>query len=92
MPAAHAARSQDLDDFKPDLAAYNKQREAALQSDALVAAASGSELMTTDNTGLYRDANSFVYADHKPTEDQIDRVIGKLNAECVPSPPLSSPF
>ncbi|GAA5927043.1 hypothetical protein JCM10213_005564 [Rhodosporidiobolus nylandii] len=72
---------KDLDDFKPDLAAYNKQREAALQSSALVAAASGSELTTTDNTGLYRDANSFVYADHKPTEDQIDRVIGKLNAD-----------
>ena len=32
---------------------------------------------------MYRDANSFVYADHKPTEDQIDRVIGKLNSECV---------
>ncbi|GAA5978801.1 hypothetical protein JCM11641_003568, partial [Rhodosporidiobolus odoratus] len=74
---------KDLDDFKPDLAAYNAQRTATLQSNALVAAASGSstELVTTDNTGLYRDANSFVYADHKPTDDQIDRVIGKLNSD-----------
>ncbi|GAA5888207.1 hypothetical protein JCM6882_000320 [Rhodosporidiobolus microsporus] len=73
---------KDLDDFKPDLAAYNKQREAAQQSDALVASATGGELVpSTSNTGLYRDANSFVYADHKPTEDQIDRVIGKLNSD-----------
>ncbi|GAA5862148.1 hypothetical protein JCM8547_007756 [Rhodosporidiobolus lusitaniae] len=71
---------KDLDDFKPDLAAYNKQRDAAAASDALVASSSGGAL-TTDNTGLYRDANSFVYADHKPTEDQIDRVIGKLNQD-----------
>ena len=32
---------------------------------------------------LYRDANSFIYADHKPNEDQIDRVVKKLNEECV---------
>lgn len=75
---------QDLDDFKPDLASYAAQRAAAEQSDALVASASGGALIATNNSGLYRDANSFVYADHKPTEDQIDRVIGKLNTECVP--------
>lgn len=77
---------QDLDDFKPDLATYNKQREATLQSDALVAAATGGELgpVLHDN-GLYRDANSFVYADHKPTDDQVDRMISKLNSEYVHS-------
>lgn len=32
---------------------------------------------------LYRDANSLLYADNKPTEEAIDRVIGKLNAEYV---------
>ncbi|KAL7340250.1 SYF2 splicing factor-domain-containing protein [Rhodotorula toruloides] len=73
---------KDLDDFKPDLAAYNKQREAVTQTDALVASASGGEVgPVLDNTGLYRDANSFVYADHKPTDEQIDRVIGKLNSD-----------
>ncbi|KWU46518.1 mRNA splicing factor SYF2, partial [Rhodotorula sp. JG-1b] len=73
---------KDLDDFKPDLATYNKQREATLQSDALVAAATGGELgpVLHDN-GLYRDANSFVYADHKPTDDQVDRMISKLNSD-----------
>lgn len=30
---------------------------------------------------LYRDANSFVYADHKPSDDAIDRVVGKLNLD-----------
>ena len=32
---------------------------------------------------LYRDANTLLYADNKPSEDAIDRVIGKLNIEYV---------
>ena len=32
---------------------------------------------------LYRDANSLLYADSKPSEDAIDRVIGKINREYV---------
>lgn len=32
---------------------------------------------------LYRDANSLLYADNKPTEDAIDRVVGKINQEYV---------
>ncbi|KAH9929069.1 SYF2-domain-containing protein [Epithele typhae] len=30
---------------------------------------------------LYRDANSLLYADNKPSEDAIDRVIGKINKD-----------
>jgi pre-mRNA-splicing factor SYF2 len=30
---------------------------------------------------LYRDANSLLYADNKPSEEAIDRVVGKLNRE-----------
>ncbi|GAA5931530.1 Syf2p [Sporobolomyces koalae] len=84
---------KDLDDFKPDLAAYNAQKAAASgssesSSQALQvlatsgdAASSGTVGEHLAGQGLYRDANSFVYADHKPTEDQIDRVIGKLNSD-----------
>ena len=32
---------------------------------------------------LYRDANTLLYADNKPSEDAIDRVIGKINRERV---------
>ena len=32
---------------------------------------------------LYRDANSLIYADNKPSEDAIDRVISKINREYV---------
>lgn len=32
---------------------------------------------------LYRDANSLLYADNKPTDEAIDRVIGKINQEYV---------
>lgn len=37
---------------------------------------------------LYRDANSLLYADNKPDEEAIDRVVHKLNIECVPSFPV----
>jgi hypothetical protein len=32
---------------------------------------------------LYRDANTLIYGDNKPSEDAIDRVVGKINKECV---------
>jgi hypothetical protein len=32
---------------------------------------------------LYRDANSLLYADNKPSDEAIDRVIGKINHEYV---------
>ena len=37
--------------------------------------------MAADN--FYRDANTLLYADNKPTEDAIDRVVGKINREQV---------
>ncbi|KAK4058679.1 Pre-mRNA-splicing factor SYF2 [Microbotryomycetes sp. JL221] len=71
---------KDMDAFKPDLASYNKQREAAEASTALVGGSDGT-LVAGSTSGLYRDANSFVYADHKPSEDAIDRVIHKINTD-----------
>jgi len=43
--------------------------------------------------GLYRDANSLLYADNKPSDEAIDRVIGQINQEyvffeCIPCSPL----
>jgi pre-mRNA-splicing factor SYF2 len=32
---------------------------------------------------LYRDANSLLYADNKPSEEAIDRVVSKMNQEYV---------
>lgn len=32
---------------------------------------------------LYRDANTLLYADNKPTEDAIDKVVEKMNKEYV---------
>lgn len=32
---------------------------------------------------LYRDASTLVYGDDKPSEDAIDRVVGKINREYV---------
>lgn len=83
---------KDIDALKPDLKAYNAQREEAMAGSSSSQAA----LLTGDPSAaeedmalvkaanseiLYRDANSFVYADHKPSEDAIDRVVHKINMD-----------
>lgn len=98
---AHAARrkyKKDLDHLKPDLDAYNAQKEAAFglaagtltngnSSSAAglaslqVATVSHQQQLAAEN--LYRDANSLLYADSKPSEEAIDRVVSKLNLEYV---------
>jgi pre-mRNA-splicing factor SYF2 len=30
---------------------------------------------------LYRDANTLIYGDNKPSEDAIDKLVGKINRE-----------
>ncbi|KAH9064532.1 mRNA splicing factor SYF2 [Lactarius vividus] len=51
------------------------------------AQASGSQLVPTAHQqqlaseSLYRDANSLLYADNKPSDEAIDRVIGKINQD-----------
>ncbi|KAF8351917.1 SYF2-domain-containing protein [Amanita rubescens] len=92
----HAARrryKKDLDLIKPDLEAYNKQKEAALglAPGALKnfdpTQASSMQAMTVTEhqrlaaENLYRDANSLIYGDNKPSEDAIDRVVSKINRD-----------
>ncbi|GLB39801.1 putative SYF2 splicing factor [Lyophyllum shimeji] len=92
---AHAARrryKKDLDHIKPDLVAYNKQKEMAmgLAPGTLVTfdpAAGSSQLVPTSQeqqlaaANLYRDANTLIYGDNKPSEDAIDRVVSKINQD-----------
>ena len=47
-----------------------------------------SEEQRIAHENLYRDANTLIYGDSNPTEDAIDRVVGKINQEyafCIPS-------
>ncbi|KAJ1309944.1 hypothetical protein OPQ81_006703 [Rhizoctonia solani] len=81
---AHAARrkyKKDLDLIKPDLAAYQAQKEAAMgQGSAIQTFSSGSSSnAVTASENLYRDANTLLYGDNKPSEEAIDRVVSKLN-------------
>jgi pre-mRNA-splicing factor SYF2 len=96
---AHAARrkyKKDLDHLKPDLDAYNEQKEAALGyapgtltnrttplDNVQTVTVSHQQQLAAEN--LYRDANSLLYADNKPSEEAIDRVVSKLNLEYVHS-------
>lgn len=94
---AHAARrryKKDLDLIKPDLVAYNKQKAIAMGQvpgnlvgfsptggSSEIAITSEQQRMAAEN--LYRDANTLIYGDSKPSEDAIDRVVSKINKECV---------
>ncbi|KAI0267308.1 SYF2-domain-containing protein [Gloeopeniophorella convolvens] len=104
---SHAARrkyKKDVDTIKPDLEAYNRQKEIAMGLAPGTLSQSGSsspfsltgfdpsqgsssQLVPTSHEqqqaadSLYRDANSLLYADNKPSEDAIDRVIGKINQD-----------
>ncbi|KAA1471919.1 SYF2-domain-containing protein [Dentipellis sp. KUC8613] len=103
---AHAARrryKKDLDQLKPNMADYNRQKEIALGLAPGTLAKSGassssSSITNFDPSGglqvaptthqqrlaadsLYRDANSLLYADSKPSEDAIDRVVAKINQD-----------
>ncbi|KAJ8508512.1 hypothetical protein ONZ45_g9223 [Pleurotus djamor] len=93
---AHAARrryKKDLDHLKPDLEAYNKQKAVAMglapgnnlltgfdptQGSSLVPTSQQQQLAAEN---LYRDANTLIYGDSKPSEDAIDRVVSKLNKD-----------
>lgn len=65
---------KDVDSLKPDLKAYEERKAATVGSSSTALAASAD---------LYRDANSLIYADSKPSEDAIDRVVAKINLEYV---------
>ncbi|KIY49738.1 mRNA splicing factor SYF2 [Fistulina hepatica ATCC 64428] len=65
---AHAARrryKKDLDVLKPDLRAYDQLKEEATNS--LISLA-----------GEPSASNTLIYGDHKPSEEAIDRVVGKV--------------
>ncbi|KAK9893402.1 SYF2-domain-containing protein [Cystobasidium minutum MCA 4210] len=83
---------RDMDAFKPDLKAYNAQKAAALGIEYVEAEAAGDliphaststgmQVAPGSDTAQYQDANAFAYADHKPSDDAIDRVVGKLNMD-----------
>ncbi|KNZ50269.1 hypothetical protein VP01_4514g1 [Puccinia sorghi] len=77
---------KDIDSLKPDLASYNKQRAAAAgsgasSSSALISGSSTSVIQRAAAENLYRNMDSLVYADHRPTEEAVDRVVGKLNLD-----------
>uniref|UniRef100_D8Q7U5 Pre-mRNA-splicing factor SYF2 n=1 Tax=Schizophyllum commune (strain H4-8 / FGSC 9210) TaxID=578458 RepID=D8Q7U5_SCHCM len=91
--ASRRKYKKDLDLIKPDLTAYEEQKAQALasgsSSSALVRRDDGGEVRygvvpaaNEAHDALYRTANTLLYGDHKPSEEAIDRVVGKVNREC----------
>ncbi|KAF8153141.1 SYF2-domain-containing protein [Crassisporium funariophilum] len=91
---AHAARrryKKDLDLIKPDMAAYNQQKAIAMGTSGNLTGfnptAGSSQMIVTSqeqklaSENLYRDANTLIYGDSKPSEDAIDRVVSKINQD-----------
>ncbi|PWN50927.1 SYF2-domain-containing protein [Violaceomyces palustris] len=89
--AAERSYRRQIKSLKPDLAAYNAQRDqlnggskvagASTSSQALTRKGSGSRGQVVKQEDLYRDANTLSYGDHKPSEQAIDKLIGHLNVE-----------
>ncbi|PFH50831.1 hypothetical protein AMATHDRAFT_60296 [Amanita thiersii Skay4041] len=89
--AARRRYKKDLDLIKPDLEAYNKQKEAALglapgtlttfDPSSSMQAMTVTEQQRLASESLYRDANTLVYGDNKPSEDAIDRMVSKINKD-----------
>ncbi|ESK82785.1 syf2 splicing factor family protein [Moniliophthora roreri MCA 2997] len=73
--ASHRKYKKDLDMVKPDLAAYQQQKDLALG----VLPTSHEQQLAAEN--LYRDANTLMYGDSKPSEEAIDRVVSKINKD-----------
>jgi len=81
---------KDLDHLKPDLEAYNRQKEIALglAPGALTKAGEGSSAVVPTSQeqrlaaeNLYRNANTLIYGDNKPSEEAIDKVVSKINQD-----------
>ncbi|KAF9653698.1 mRNA splicing factor SYF2 [Thelephora ganbajun] len=81
---------KDLDHLKPDLEAYNRQKEIALglAAGTLSKTGEGSSAVTPTSQEqqlaaekLYRNANTLIYGDNKPSEEAIDKVVSKINQD-----------
>ncbi|ORX35313.1 SYF2 splicing factor-domain-containing protein [Kockovaella imperatae] len=89
---AHKRYDKNIRTTKIDLVAYERQKEAALglapgtlvpagaTASSLKASSSSSRGLTAAED-LYRGADTLAYGDSKPSEDAIDRVVGKINSD-----------
>ena len=85
---------KDLDHLRLDLEAYNRQKETALglaagtltkTGEGSSAAVPTSQEQRVAAENLYRNANTLIYGDNKPSEEAIDKVVSKINQEWVHS-------
>lgn len=72
---------KQINELKPDLAAYNEQKAAAIASSSLIKAEDGQIVSVDTESSFYRDANSLQYAsvDNQPSREAIDRVVTDVN-------------
>ncbi|KAK8861720.1 hypothetical protein IAR55_002543 [Kwoniella newhampshirensis] len=89
--AAHKLYNRNIRSTKADLMAYERQKEAALglaPGTLVPVAGSSSAVASSSKAGaltaaedFYRGADTLAYGDSKPSEDAIDRVVGKINKD-----------
>ncbi|RXK39681.1 pre-mRNA-splicing factor SYF2 [Tremella mesenterica] len=90
---AHKQYNRNVRVTKPDLVAYERAKEAALglapgtlvpanaTSASLVAAGPSKAKGLSAAEDLYRGMDTLAYGDSKPSEDAVDRVVGKINKD-----------
>jgi len=89
---AHKRYEKNIRTTKADLVGYERQKEAAMglapgtlvpahaTNESLIASSSSRKGLTASED-LYRGADTLTYGDNKPSEDALDRVVGKINKE-----------
>ncbi|TIB17453.1 hypothetical protein E3P77_00164 [Wallemia ichthyophaga] len=70
---------KDLAYIKPNMATYNKQKEQALGLPPGTITDDSSNADKSSTVDLYREADSLIYADHKPTDEDLDKLTNKVN-------------
>ncbi|KAL0576119.1 Pre-mRNA-splicing factor SYF2 [Marasmius crinis-equi] len=90
--AAHRKYKKELDLLNPDMEAYQQQKNLAMGlgpgsltnfdssgSSSKQVISNHEQQLAAEN--LYRDANTLMYGDSKPSEEAIDRVVSKINRD-----------
>ncbi|BEJ10852.1 hypothetical protein CspHIS471_0102740 [Cutaneotrichosporon sp. HIS471] len=89
---AHRKYEKDVRTSKPDLVGYARQKEAAMglepgtlvplgTTNEMAAAGPSRNAALTAADDLYRSADTLSYGDSKPSEEAVDRVVGKINKD-----------
>jgi len=72
---AEKAYRKNVKGLKPDVEAYKRAKEEALEKGQLVKMENGEVVAVDEDGRFYSDANSLGLTEHKPTKEALDRLV-----------------